>query len=231
MNAYGYKDISSWMKDNKVPKGATKANARYLLELREMLDVYAKNNSMLYFLVTKLGLESCRTLLNSSIKQKMMIVAADKHLLKYAVTSEWVPVFKRNIDALKKRCGYIGTIIKENIWLTEYYPYFDSRDFDILLEFDKEFGDAELEYIVGDFEKFKEDHQDLIDKHMELVKPEIERHENFIKRRDEKQKEEKRYVREIERLEKAREKQIKKEVSKNDLKDKRMERSFEQYYK
>lgn len=227
---FNTKDISDWIDDPKVPKGCTKANATYLYKIRELIEVYSQYGALLFFLAVNLKMYPCRTMMYSVKKQKKFLQTIDITLKEKAVTKEYIPIFERNIKAFENRCEHIFRMIRENIRLTEYYPYFESVNYEVLVDFDKDFGEVELMYILDEYEKFKNDNPEIIARHIESIAEEKRIREEHFRKIKEQEAAEKEFLKEKKRIERVRERQIAEEIRKRKLKEKWLEKTFETHY-
>ena len=104
--------MRTWMNDNERLKGCSNKNIEYLRELKAIMPEFSRIGTLTYFLVTRLGVEDARTMMNSAKKQKELILAVMTDLRKYFVTKDYEPVFERNLRSLRKRCDYVYAICK-----------------------------------------------------------------------------------------------------------------------
>lgn len=175
INEFGFKDFSTWLSDNSVPKGCVKANVRFLRELQDVIEMVKVNNSVMFFLVAELGIYDCRKMLLSGRKVRNLLSVVAKNLKEKQVTKEYIPVFEAQIKRLTDRQVFVLKIAEENIRLSKYYPFFMEHGFDSLLDFDSEFGDTDLLYMKDVFADWEKNNADKISQHMANIKPELDR--------------------------------------------------------
>lgn len=162
------KYLTDWFNDKKVPKGKmSKYNLIYLREYKDILAEYKKYSAMLFFILVVMKIDMVRQMFNSCNNTKKYIYKVICELKEKMVTNDYVPHFNVNIERLRKRLETIDKIIKEDLFLTEYYPYFMEKGFDILKDFENDgSGKEQLQVIVDDFEHWKIDNKEKLDAHI-----------------------------------------------------------------
>lgn len=176
MGAWG-RGVESWLNDKKRFKGCSQKNVDYLREFKQISAEQGRVGTVTYFLLTRLHIENARSMMRSAKKQQMLVWALIKDLKVYRVDPEWEKAFDRDIRMMHERCNYIFYICKENLRLTEHWPYFSSVGFYKLLDFQQKYSETSesvLDILLPEMEAWEKDHQDEIKTHMETVQHEIE---------------------------------------------------------
>ena len=212
----------------------TKRNVEYLRIMKGLCGQYARLNTILYFLIVKLNMVELNSLFSSVKKQKMFIVATMENLREKYVPKEYIKVFERDIQNLQRRKDYVLFIVKENVFLTEYYPYFESVGWDVLDEFqtgiDYDDFNAQLDFIINDFEEYKLNNIEEIENHLKQIEPQRKSHEEFVQKNKDDVKREKQIKKEQRKIENAELKEMKKNEEAYRKRKKMIDRSFERYY-
>ena len=161
-------DIKEFICTNDVPLKPNAKSKEYLETLYKIGRRNKKLLCVLYFMKVMMGMQSMATMFVSCQKVRDLIASISSRLYRKAVTEEWEPTFDKYISDTLKRLDYVMRIMRENIYLTEYYPFFAEVGFDTLFDFDMhgEDIDGRLEEIKQSFESWKEGNLDKIDAHM-----------------------------------------------------------------
>ncbi len=184
-----------------------------------------------YFLVSRLEIEDARTMMHSARKQRNLLYVIMNQLKEYRVDDDYEKAFERDIKSFRTRCDHVYRICKENIRLTEHYPYFDAVGFDKILEFrttaPSEDSVHVLDDILPEMEIWEKSHADEIEKHKAVIADEIRIHEawkakqaaekraDMERRRAEKkaETEERRFVREMQKKNEQRRRRLEKDLN------------------
>lgn len=207
LDAFGGRNMRTWMDDNERLKGCSTKNIEYLRELKAILPEYSRIGILTYFLVTRLGVEDARTMMSSAKKQKELILAVMTDLKKYFVTKDYEPVFEKNLQSFRKRCDYVYAICKADLQLTEHWPYFSEVGFEKLLDFETRMAgkdESVLDILIPEMEAWEAAHPDEIAAHMESIRPELEardRHKAEVRAKEKAEKEAKRTAKRAENAE------------------------------
>ena len=226
--------VNIWMNTKDRPEGMNKRGKKYFLEYKTVEKEFGRNNVILYFLITRLGMNECYSMLSSGRKQKSYIRAVKVQLKEYAVTEEWEKDFERDLNSLKRRCRHVFRIIQENIRMTEQYLYFQTIGFDRLTDFSVAYAKGEDEaadQLEKEIAEWNDAHRDAIDRYMESIK---EERDNMIRHREkvaEDDKAEKKARREAKKAQTAEVREIRKNREKYRKHQRKIEKEFEQYYK
>ena len=170
----------------------------------------------------------------SARKQRKLISVVSKDLKTYRVEPDWYKVFELDIIGFQRRCEHVFKICKEDLRLTEHYPYFEAVGFEKLLDIPLVFKDTDetpLDEILPDLELWEENHKTEIAAHMESVREELEirdKHRAEVKAKDKAKKEARKAAKKAERDEI---KEIKKNAEAYKKKQRKLDKEFERYYK
>lgn len=190
MSFYGL-SITDWSHDHKrAPlKGISFKNMEYAADLLKAEKQLARTSTVNYFCMTRLCEKNSyeesnyRTMMKSSVKQKKLCYSIARQLEKYEVDPKYDKAFKRDIAAILRRSEHIYLIVRENLKLTQYWPYFEAVGFDRLLDFTQKYSDdssSVLDVILPEMHAWMKEHEAEIDAYMEQIKPEIERKQAFL---------------------------------------------------
>lgn len=226
--------VQNWMNDPDKVAGMNRRAARYFLEFKEIEREFSRNNTILFFLISRMGMKELSALLGSSRKQKKLVSAVKMTLKDYSVEQKWEPIFRQEIRKLHERTAYVLYIIRENIKLTELYPYFSSVGYDKLMSLSAkrtESDEGDFNELQKDIEEWNAEHQEEIKKHMEDTAEERERmlaHRAVIR---EQERQEKAARRQKKKEENAEVKEIRANNRRYNARRKQIEKSFAHYYK
>lgn len=215
--------IQSWFDDPKRYRGTTAANVKYLREFKELEHNNAIIGTLTYFLVTRLDIYSARTMLASAQRQRKFIAKVIIQLKEWVVLPYHEKWFDNDIAGLKRRKETVFRICKENIRLTEHYPYFDTVGFDRLYNFETKYeeGDSSvLDPLLEDMRQWESQHTDVIAAYKIKIQPDLDRHAAFLRRKEEAAKAEKEARKAQKKAEREEIKMIK-EANKAELKRRR----------
>lgn len=232
---YDMKKINDWMNKKDLPKGTSSANRKAREAFDKLGYLFGRKSAVLFFMLVELDMKNVRQMFNSCCNQKKFCIAVSCMLKDKLITKEWVEAFNSDYKMCVNRLKHINTIIKENLWLTEYYPFFEEYGFNTFTEsenYTDEIPFAEqLSEIKTKWESWKSVNADKIEAHLEKAKPDIERHNAAIERRVKARKEEKEQAKLEKQIERQEQREIKKDIKKREAEDRRLEREFARYYK
>lgn len=234
------KTVNQWITINK-PKGCLPLNVDLFREYKDICSEFSKLSTLLYVLMVDLEhRDDFICLFRSIVKQRVYIDTVCYALKTYQIQKRFETIFRKNIKELRKRIDHVNKIIKINLRLSELYPYFEEVGYDILDDPDvlkdtwdnenKVFKDAGRIRIISEIKKWNEMHPDLISKHMEEIRPELEasnrRREEIINNA----KAEKQKIKDEKKKENAEYKEIKKNEEKYKKHMRKVNKEFETYY-
>lgn len=218
------KTVNQWLDDNSIENGQTMANIHYKHEYERIRIELRRMSSLLYFLVTDLGIHSMAKLMYSAKNQGDYCYSVIIELKYKKVEKEHIPVFSKNREALDERLRWIRKIVRENLHLTEYEPFF-------LSEVWANLNDIDFKDIKGMADKWNDENKDIVEAHMKEVQPEIDRHKQYVIRAAKKIDAEKAAAKLAKKEEDAYVREMKKNREKNRAEYRRLERTFESHYK
>lgn len=227
--------LQDWLNDKSRPRDLYKRNLEFLREAKDIRYLIGRNKLILWFVMVKLGIEDVRAMFNSCTKQQALVVLVKEELKKRGVTAKYEKMFRRELASIRRRTEYVYKITLENLRMSEYYPYFESVGLDYLNNYVQDFTkdntkEAE-EKLLADITKWNSEHTEEIATYMASIKEEkeaMERHREQIKADKKREKEEARRARaEIRAFEKE-SARIRKQ---REYEDRKLERSFEKYYR
>ena len=225
--------FQEWLKEDK-EEGCTRANVQYLRGLKDVDRQLAIIAQMNYFLLTKLNIKNCGTMMWSAKKQRSLLYAVMQEVKKYKVEGEWCKVFDREIKAIQSRCAHVYKIALENMRLTEYYPFFEEHGFEILLEHDgiyREYGTTQHDDLIPIIEEWNRRNADIVEEHMKATEFRRKAHEKHVANKSAVYRTEKDLEKLMKQFERAREKEIEKNEKAHESRKKKIEKSMEYMYK
>lgn len=228
------KGLDQWFADKSRRKGCDETSINYILKFREILDGLGKNASICYFLVTKLNIDRLRQMMHSLAKQRKLYKLACIELREYRIDPKWIKTFDNAVRRGNTRIEYTSLIIKENIRLTEYFPFFNSGGFDRLTDFNLTYSDdfsTPLDKLMPEIEAYNEEHAAEITDYMLSIKDELETREKYHNDILMAEKEAKAKAREDKKAQRDFDKETAKMVHEAEVRDRAIERSFEHHYK
>lgn len=226
------KYLAEWIDDKKVPKGKmSKYNLIYLREYKDILAEYKKYSAMLFFILVVMKIDMVRQMFNSCNNTKKYIFRIICELKEKMVTTDYVPHFNSNIEMLRNRLETMDRIIKEDLFLTEYYPYVMEKGFDIFKDFENNGNSLEqLQPIIDDFECWKTENQDKLKAHIVEMEKQKEIYLAHRKKVEEQEKAEKKARKLAQKAANDEVKEIKRNNEKYRKEYMRLERSLNRYY-
>ena len=216
--------VNQWLNMRKPQKGFSILNAKYKKAYRtyyRQLSMWAK---MLYILGIRCGERSMIKMMYSARDQADYCSAVLILLEENEVLKEHMHFFEDDLKTLRSRMHRIELIANENIYLTKYWPFWQE------FKNQNDFENTPFDDFSELANKWNEQHKEEVEAHMEAVAPEIERHQNFVKGKAQKIKEEKQATKEARKKENAEIREMKENAKKHRAEYRKVERSFERYY-
>lgn len=233
------KTVNQWIAINK-PKGCLSLNVDLLREYKDISAEFSKLNTLLYVLLVDLKQSEFQCLFKSSVKTKNYVDLVCLNLKNYQAQKRFEKMFTDNIKTLRKRIAHINKIVKINLRLSDLYPYFEHNGYDILDDPDilkqswdaenKCFNDGGRTKIIESIKKWNEENPDIIAKHMEEIRPELEAANRRRQEIVDNAKAEKKRIKEEKKKEEAEYKEIKKNEAEYKKHMRKVNREFETYY-
>ena len=219
------KTVNEWMDREDLPEGYTMLNAKYRRDFKRIAKALRVQNAFLYFLGVVMDTRYVTKMMWSAKKQSIFCDAVASELNHKRVEPEHAKVFDKNVKQLEKRLVTIDRITKEDIRLTKYHPFFVAEIYD------KDLSDIDFESLKPMADKWNEEHPEEVEKHMAEIQPELDRYEKFKERKRNAIKAEKEARKAKKKAENAYVNELKKNRQKHIAEQKRIDRSFETYYK
>ena len=186
---------------------------------------------MLYFMLAVMKIEYVRSMFYSCKRSKEYIIAMVLNIKEKRITNKYVKHFENDVMRARDRLETIDKIIKEDLFLTEYYPYFMEKGFDILKDFENDgSGKEQLQVIVDDFENWKIDNKEKLDAHIVEMEKQKQIYLEHRRKVEEQTKAEKQAEKYKKKLENNEIKEIRENNKKHKSEYRKLERSFERYY-
>lgn len=233
-NVYNQTTMRTWMNTPDRPEGMNQRGKNYFLELKQIDQEFKRNNVILYFLVTRHSVNDLRKAMYSGKKQRQLIYSVMEQLKAYQVSSKWERVFQRDIRNLANRADYVLLIIRENLRLTEMYPFFEAAGFERLIDFGIKYAEGDddaADQLQREMDEWNAGHQEDIRRHMEETEEERQNRDKRRQKIAEDRASEKLAKRLAKKAAKAEAREIRENHRKYESRRKRVERSFDRYYK
>ena len=232
------KRVNDWLNWNQKETGATQLNVIYLREYNDIRSDFARAKIKLYFLICDLRITYVLTMFVSTRRQMDFIYAVRAALREYKLTPYFEPIFKKDVESLRRRIEHINRIVEEDIHLTEYEPFFNEVGMDITwvdkiptrAEIAAKNGESQLSEVAKAARKWNEEHPDIVKAHMEKIRPEIEQYEAYKKRINDAREAEKAKKRAEKKALTAEVNEIKKNAKARRAYQKKVNQSFEAYF-
>ena len=234
------KTVNQWMMINR-PKGCLPLNVEMLREFKDISTEFSKINTLLYVLMVDLDKrDEFICLFKSAVKQRNYVELVCSQIKTYQISKRFESIFNKDIKCLRKRLDHVNKIIKINLRLSELYPYFEVNGYDILDDPDvlkdrwddeeKVYKDSGRKKIISTIKEWNEQHPDIVAKHMEEIRPELEASNRRRQEIVDNAKAEKKMLKEEKLREKAEYKEMKKNEDEYKKHMRKVNREFETYY-
>lgn len=231
---YGQKIIQDWVCDKKRPRIKTQEdlfrNRKYIFDLKRAKNKLSQISVMNYFLLKELHIQECRTMMNSAHKQRNFCYATMKDLEIFAITPEWTKVFDLELKKIFRRIDHLILIMKDNLQLTPYCPYFEQVGFEHMTELVQnrkyESDSCILDILIPEMEVWNAEHAKEVANHMKQVEPSIIARETFLAKQKASEQAEKETAKLIKKAEQEENKIIKKQLEKNAIQQKKIDKEI-----
>lgn len=235
---YGQLTINDWLHDKKrVPlNGISVKNAMYAADLIKASKELGRTAVVSYFLAARVFEDhgyianNCRSMMYSAVRQRALCYLAQRELEKYTVDPKYDKAFERDIKSIFRRSDHIYLIIRENLRLTRYWPYFEPVGFERLLDFEQKYVDGPesvLDGILPDMERWMNEHEAEIDAYMVKIQPEIERKQAFLANKKAAAKAEKEATKAAKKAERDEIKMLQEQKRKDDIARRKWEKEMD----
>jgi len=126
------RNAHDWIKADK-PEGQNGRAKAFKEQYENAAEALARIQVIVFFLVNELGMNECLEILTSCRRQRSFIKAMEINLRKCKVEDEWVRPLQSTLTNLRGRFSYLHDIvIPEIIRMTDIYPYFRQKGFEVL---------------------------------------------------------------------------------------------------
>lgn len=213
--------VNEWIDRHDLEMGYTILNAKFQHDYRRLRRALRKQTKFLFILGIKMGNHRVTKMLASAKKQSQFCAAVLMALNDKKVEGEHFKVFTKDVESIEKRLKQIERITKEDVHLSEWEPFFLSDEYDEDMDYDEFYEVAKA---------WNESHKEIVKEHMKEIQPEIDRHNEFLRRKAEKIRAEKEAEKKAKKEQKAYEDEIINNRRKNRQEYRKIERSFERYY-
>lgn len=229
--------INDWLNDPNVEKGCTKKNLDYIRQVNDLYDGLTLVTIISFFCIEKLKMnEELYAIFVSAKKQRDLLVAVRLNLKEHLVTPKYENAIKADLNLIERRIAYVKAMIKENLRMTEHWPFFEQGGWEKLDEIShirgtKEFITETRDAFFQELIDYHDSHPDEIAVYMESIKEEkenMERHREKVKLDAKREKEE---ARAAKKAQKEFDKETQRILKEQKQRDKKIERSFERYYR
>lgn len=219
------KTVNEWLDRDDLEQGYTIANAKFLREYSYCSKELGRYALLLYLLLSELNIKYVRAMMHSAKIQAEFCRAVCAKLREKKVDPIHAKVFEKDIKSVKSRLETIERITKEDVHLTEFEPFAIAVMYDNMND-----TDFDYEEISEMAKEWNDRHKDIVAEHMEKIKPELERHEQYMQRVRDDIKAEKEERKARKKAEDAYVKELRENAKKNKSDYKKQERSFQRYY-
>lgn len=237
---YGRRRIVDWFDVKDRPAGPNRIGLEFFRELKEIDKMFARNNTILFFLISRYGMNDMRKMMvsNLSIRSLMykirMQIKGDAEHEGHAITQEWIPIFRRDVDAFRRRAEYVFFIVQADLKETELYPYFEAVGFERLLDFGIMYrggDDEQAEQLEKEIDEWNESHCEEVEAYMDSISEQIRNRDEHRRKVKEAASEEKAAERRKRKEATEEAKEIRRNNEAYAKRVRRIERSFQRYYK
>lgn len=227
--------VNDWLNDKKRPIKITQRNVKYLGLMKEASAELGRISMVTYFLLVKCGMKSVRQMMNSSVRQRKFMKKVISELKKYEVTNEYERAFEKSVESARKRIDHVYKIIRENVRLTEFYPYFEQVGFKRLLDYSMA---TMAEGIINDEEEqrlyeraleWNRFHKEEVEEHMNKIRPEMEMLEERRRRIAEERRIERETLKAIKKAEEDEAREMRKNEKKWECEVRKANKMLERY--
>lgn len=216
------KSVNEWLDRKDLQDGYTIANAKLKRDYNRLQAELRKRAGALYCVGVKMDNHYATKMMRSAKKQADFCAAVSACMSTRKVDMSHVSVFEKDVKQLEKRLEQIDRITKEVIHLTKYEPFFEIEGNNLL--------DMDFSEVADKADEWNEQHKDIVEEHMEKVRPEIERHEKYINKVHADAKKNREDYKNKKKAEDAYVKELKENREKNRREYERIEKTFEPHY-
>ena len=219
------KTVNEWLNRDDLPEGYTLANAIFRREFNRLRKALAQQTKFLYILGVDMEARYVAKMMWSAKRQAQFCKAVAAELNKKRVEQEHIAIFQKTVNRIERRLETIERITREDIHLTKYEPFFMAEIYG------KDMKEIDFEDLKEMTDAWNEAHKDVVQKHMDDIQPELERYEAFKARKRNSIKAEKDAKQQKKKDETAYIKELRENAKKHKAEQRRLDKSFEVYYK
>lgn len=190
----------------------SKAQVDVYREYKDLFRTYQVYSGVLFSLLKSAKLNGLRTMLSSCKKQKKLLQAMVITLKNYTLEKYEIEICMKNTKSFSTRLTRIKLVTKENLLMTEFYPYYQElcKKEDAFYEIANDRKVEEDAFIIKSNE-YNLNHPDIYNSHLVVMKQAIDNYNKAQEIRENKKKEEKLQKKQKEKEERDMLNEIKKE--------------------
>lgn len=209
----------------------SKAQVDVYREYKDLCRTYQVYSGVLFSLLKSTKLNGLRTMFLSCEKQKKLLQAMVITLKNYTLEKYEIEICMKNIKSFSTRLTRIKLVTKENLLMTEFYPYYQElcKKEDAFYEIVNDRKVEEDAFIIKSNE-YNLNHPDIYNSHLVVMKQAIDNYNKAQKIRENKKKEEKLQKKQKEKEERDMLNEIKKNRKANKTRDTRLGKCGSSYY-
>lgn len=219
------KTINEWLDRDDLPEGYTIMNAKFRRDFNRLAKALSCQAKYLYILGVDMEARYVTKMMWSAKRQSSFCRSVAASLREKRVEREHIAIFQKTVNRIERRLETIERITREDIHLTKYEPFFMAEIYG------KELKDIDFDDLKETADAWISSHKDEVEKHMKEIEPELERYEAFKARKRNSIKAEKDAKRQKKKDETAYIKELRENAKKHKAEQKRLDKSFEVYYK
>lgn len=161
-------------------------------EYKDLFRTYQVYSGVLFSLLKSTKLNGLRTMFSSCEKQKKLLQAMVITLKNYTLEKYEIEICMKNIKSFSTRLTRIKLVTKENLLMTEFYPYYQElcKKEDAFYEIANDRKVEEDAFIIKSNE-YNLNHPDIYNSHLVVMKQAIDNYNKAQEIRENKKKEEK----------------------------------------
>lgn len=209
----------------------SKSQVEVYREYKDLFRTYQVYSGVLFCLMKSTKLNGLQTMFSSCEKQKKLLQALVITLKKYTLEKYEIEICMKNIKSFSTRLTTIRLIVKENLLMTEFYPYYQElcKKEDVFDEIANDIKVEEDAFILRSNE-YNLNHPDIYNSHLVVMKQAIDNYNKAQEIRENKKKEEKLQKMQKEKEERDMLNEIKKNRRANKTRDTRLGKCGNSYY-
>ncbi len=209
----------------------SKAQVDVYREYKDLFRTYQVYSGVLFSLMKSTKLNGLLTMFSSCEKQKKLLQAMVLTLKNYTLEKYEIEICMKDIKSFSTRLTRIKLVTKENLLMTEFYPYYQElcKKEDAFYEIANDRKVEEDAFIIKSNE-YNLNHPDIYNSHLVVMKQAIDNYNKAQEIRENKKKEEKLQKKQKEKEERDMLNEIKKNRKANKTRDIRLGKCGSSYY-